>query len=72
MKKIDPVAMKETMRILIGSIVLGAITERRVFDAPLLEISPGPFGTLARNSRFGAQLFSYGANRFPQRDPSAG
>ena len=66
MKKIDPVVMKETMRILIGSIVLGAIMNAvflmlRCWNLPVL------FGTL-----LGAQLFSYGANRFPQRDPSAG
>ena len=45
MKKIDPVVMKETMRILIGSIVLGAIMNAvflmlRCWNLPVL------FGTL--------------------------
>ncbi len=71
MKKIDPVVIKETLRILIGSIALGAIMNVVFSDAPLLE-SPRTVRNSARNSRCGAQLFSYGANRFPQRDPSAG
>lgn len=45
MKKIDPVVMKETMRILIGSIALGAIMNAvflmlRCWNLPVL------FGTL--------------------------